>query len=90
MIDEHVLTMSSLEIASSISDILSISLEEMIKMSLDSMLPSKSKKTNDDSSGSSRLALAHSSDVMERYLRKLTVFLFGINSNESGTERVSK
>ena len=90
MIDEHVLTMSSLEIASSISDILSISLEEMIKMSLDSMLPSKSKKTNDDSSGSSRLALAHSSDVMERYLRKLTVFLFGINSNEPGTERVSK
>ena len=55
-------------------------------MSLDSMLPSKSKKMNDDSSGSSRLALAQSSDEMEMYLRKLSVFLFRANSNESGTE----
>ena len=78
--------MSSVEIASSISDRLSISLEEIIEMSLDSMLPSKSKKMNDDSSGSSRLALAQSSDEMEMYLRKLTVFLFRANSNESGTE----
>ena len=74
MIDEHVLTMSSVEIASSISDRLSISLEEIIEISLDSMLPFKSKKMNDDSSGSSRLALAQSSDVMEKYLRVLTVF----------------
>ena len=86
MIDEHVLTMSSVEIASSISDRLSISLEEIIEMSLDSMLPSKSKKMNDDSSGSSKLALAQSSDVMENYLRELTVFLVLANSNESGTE----
>ena len=77
MIDEHVLTMSSLEIDSSISDRLSISLEEIIEMSLDSMLPSKSKKMNDDSSGSSRLALAQSSDEMEMYLHKLTLFCLG-------------
>ena len=70
MIDEHVLTMSSVEIASSISDRLSISLEEIIEMSLDSMLPSKSKK-------------------MEMYLRKLTVFLFRVKSNVSGTESES-
>ena len=87
MIDEHVLTMSSVEIASSISDRLSISLEEIIEMFLDSILPSKSKKMNDDSSCSSRLALAQSSDVMEKYLRELTVFLFEVDSNESGTER---
>ena len=86
MIDEHVLTILSVDIASSISDRLSISLEEIIEMSLDSMLPYKSKKMNDDSSGSSRLALAQSSDDMEIYLRKLTVFLFRANSNESGTE----
>ena len=66
--------MSSVEIASSISDRLSISLKEIIEMSLDSMLPSKSKKMNDDSSGSSGLALAQSSDVMEKYLRELTFF----------------
>ena len=81
MIDEYVLTMSSVEISSSISDRLSISLEEIIEI-----LPSKSKKTNDDSSGSSRLALAQSSDEIEMYLRKLTVFLFCANSNESETE----
>ena len=66
--------MSSVEIASSISDRLSILLEEIFEISLDSMLPSKSKKMNDDSSGSSKLALAQRSDVMENYLRELTVF----------------
>ena len=67
MIDEHVLTKSSLEIASSISDKLSISLEEINEMSLDSMLPSKSKKMNNDSSDLPRFSLAQSSDVMEKY-----------------------
>ena len=78
MIDEHVLTMSSVEIASSISDRSSISLKEIIEMSLDSMLLSKSKKMNDDSSDSSRLALAQSNDVMEKYLRELTFFCLGL------------
>ena len=49
-------------------------------MSLDSMLPSKSKKMNDDSSGSSRLTLAQRSDEMEMYLRKFTVFFVRENS----------
>ena len=78
MTDEHVLTMSSVEIASSISDRSTISLKEIIEMSLDSMLLSKSKKMNDDSSDSSRLALAQSNDVMEKYLRELTFFCLGL------------
>ena len=65
MIDEHVLTISSVEIASSISDRLSSFLEEIIEISLDSMLPSKSKKMNNDSPSLFRLALAQSCDVME-------------------------
>ena len=68
------LTIPSVEILSSISDRLPISLEEIIEMTLDSILSSKSKKMNNDSSGSSRLALAQNSDVMESYLRELTVF----------------
>ena len=43
------------------------------------MLPSKSF-------GSFRLTLAKSSDVMEKYLRELSVYLFGISSDGSGTE----
>jgi len=68
------LTIPSVEILSSISDRLPISLEEIIEMTLDSILSSKSKKMNNDSSDSSRLALAQNSDVMESYLRELTVF----------------
>ena len=67
MIDEHVLTILSVEISSSISDRLSILLEEIIEISLDSMLPSKSKKMNNDSSDLPRFSLAQSSDVMEKY-----------------------
>ena len=51
MFDEHVLTLSTEKIASNISDRLSVSAKEIVELSLDSMLPSKSKKLNDDSSG---------------------------------------
>ena len=86
MFDEHILTLSTEKIASNISDRLSNSAKEIVELSLDSILPSKSKKLNDDSSGSSRLTLAQSSDVMETYLRELSIYLFGITSNGSGTK----
>ena len=86
MIDEHVLIMPTKEIASSISNILSISAEEIIELSLDSILPSKSKKLTDDISGSSRLDLTQSSTTMENYLRELSVYLLRISYDGSGTE----
>ena len=65
MINEFFLTMLNEEIASSILDKLPVSVEEVIELSFDSMFPYKSKKLNDDSSGSSNVALAQSNATIK-------------------------